>query len=165
MSLEFRDTTLYKALSIGSNDAASSVSKIVADGGAIRCQYCIARQFNKRQTDLTSPDEPDPTSPDTGTAMNIVELLFLVDRSTASQTVLKRLMEWFYELNTNTTFRRGYLGLLTQDNPDLDLKPIALAGYRLISFQMLPDIENPAVLQFLIRINFQGDHTELGAFP
>jgi len=84
--------------------------------------------------------------------------------STTSQAVLKTLMTWFYELNTNTTFRRGYLGLLTEDNPDLDLKPIALAGYRLISFQMLPDIENPAALQFLVRINFQGDHTELGAF-
>jgi len=164
MSLEFQDTTLYKALSIGSNDAASSVLKIVADGGAIRCQYCIAREFMKRQTDLTSPDEPDPTSPDTGTARNIVEILFLVDRSVASQAVLKTIMTFFYELNTNTTFRRGYLGLLTKDNPDLDLKPIALAGYRLISFQMLPDIENPAVLQFLVRINFQGDHTQLGAF-
>ena len=165
MSLAFRDCTLYKALSIANNTAAQSVSKIEALGGDIRCQYCIPRQFNKRQTDLTSPDEPDPTSPDTGTAMNIVEILFLVDRTTANQPVLTRLMEWFYELNTDPTFKRGFLGLLNQDNPQLDLKPIALAGYRLISFQMLPDIENSGVQQILVRINFQGDHTQLGAFP
>ncbi len=163
MSLDFEDLTLYKALSILNNTAAQSVDKIVTDDN-IKCQYCIPKNFTKRMADLTAPESTDPTTPDTGVAMNLVEILFQVDRSVADQVVLKKLMTWFYTPAEDKIFKRGFLGLLNTDNPELDLKPIALAGYRIITFLQIPDTEHPASQQFYVQLQFEGDHTQLGAF-
>ncbi len=163
MSLAFEDLTLYKALSIAQNTAAQSVDKIVTDTN-IKIQYCIPINFSKRQADLTAPESQDPATPDTGVGMNIVEILFQIDRGVAGQIVLDKLMTWFYTIAEDIVFKRGFLGLLNTDNPELDLKPIALAGYRIISFQQIPDTEHPASQQFKVHLQFQGDHTQLGAF-
>ncbi len=163
MSFAFGDLTLYKALSIAQNTAAQSTDKIVTSQ-TIKCQYCIPKNFTKRMADLTAPESPDPTTPDTGVAMNIVEILFQVDRGPANEIVLDKLMTWFYTPAEDSIFKRGFLGLLNDDNPELDLKPIALAGYRIISLQQIPDTENPASQQFLVQLQFEGDHTQLGAF-
>ena len=163
MSLAFEGLTLYRAASIANNTAAQSVDKIVT-GDNIKCQYCIPKQFVKRMSDLTAPEDVDPANPDTGVAINIIEIQFQVDRGVSSQSVIKTLTKWFYEIGENLVFKRGFLGLLNDDNPDFDLKPIALAGYRVISFQQIPDTENPASQQVIVQISFQGDHTQLGAF-
>ena len=163
MSFAFGDLTLYKALSIAQNDAASSTDKIVTSE-TIKCQYCIPKNFTKRMADLTAPESQDPATPDTGVAMNVVEILFQIDRGPANEIVLDKLMTWFYTPAEDAIFKRGFLGLLNDDNPELDLKPIALAGYRIITFQQIPDTENPASQQFLVQLQFEGDHTQLGAF-
>ncbi len=163
MSLAFEGLSLYRALSVASNTAAQSVDKIVTDTN-IKCQYVIPKSFTKRQADLTPPESPDPVNPDTGVGQAIVEILIQVNRGSASQTVEKKLVKWFFEKAENTTFKRGFLGLLSDDTPDLDLKPIEFAGYRIIHFHKIPDIEHPASQQFIIQLQFEGDHTQLGAF-
>ena len=163
MSLAFQNFGLYRALSVIANDLASSTDKI-EDSDEIKCQYVRPANFTKRQADLTPPEGIDPVNPDTGVGQSLVEILLQVDRGGTTQNVEKKLIKWFFEKAENTTFKRGFLGLLSDDDPDLDLKPIEFAGYRIVHFHRIPDTENPASQQFIIQLQFEGDHTQLGAF-
>lgn len=163
MSLDFETFGLYRAFSVAQNALADSIDKI-ENSAAIKCQYVRPANFTKRQADLTPPEGTDPVNPDTGIGQSVVEILLQVDRGTTSQAVEKTLIKWFFEKAENVTFRRGFLGLLSDDDPDLDLKPIQFAGYRIIHFHKIPETEHPASQQFIIWIQFEGDHTQLGAF-
>ena len=163
MSLAFETFGLYRALSVAQNALADSTDKI-ENSAAIKCQYVRPANFTKRQADLTPPEGIDPVNPDTGVGQSIVETLLQVDRGTASQAVEKTLIKWFFEKAENVTFKRGFLGLLSDDDPDLDLKPIQFAGYRIVHFHKIPETEHPASQQFIIHVQFEGDHTQLGAF-
>jgi len=163
MSLDFENFALYRALSVIANDAASSTDKI-EETAAIKCQYVRPANFTKRQADLTAPEAVDPVNPDTGVGQSVVEILLQVDRGPATQIVSEKLIRWFFEKAENVTFKRGFLGLLSGDFPELDLKPLEFAGYRIIHFHQIPETENPTSQQFIIHLQFEGDHTQLGAF-
>lgn len=163
MSLAFENFALYRAFSVAQNSAADSVDKIV-NSDEIKCQYVRPANFTKRQADLTPPEGVDPVNPDTGVGQSVVEILLQVDRGGTIQDVEKKLIKWFFEKAENPTFKRGFLGLLSDDDPDVDLKPIEFAGYRIVHFHRIPETENAASQQFIIQLQFEGDHTQLGAF-
>lgn len=160
----FESFTLYFALSLAQNTAAQATLKITnADG--IKLVYCIPTSFDKRQTDTSNAQSEDKTSPDTGTAKAGIELRFTQERNVApTVNVLKTLLDMFYQKTQDTDFRKARFGLLNDDNPELDVEPTAVGGYKFILFKQTPNPDKPALNDYTVQLDFIGDHTLLGAF-
>lgn len=164
MATAFEDFTLYFALSIANNDAASATLKISNIDG-IELVYCIPIDFTKRVTDTSNALALDKTEPDTGTGRAMVELQIVQDRTTVRTTNLLKLLEqMLFIKSSDATFRRGRFGLLNTDNPDLDAKPIKFGGYKFAGFKQVPNKDTPSLLVYNISLSFVGDHTILGGF-
>lgn len=160
----FEDFTLYYALSLINNDAASATLKFSNTDG-ISLVYCISNEFMKRVTDTSNALAVDKTEPDTGTGRSIIELQVTQSRETPpTVNLLKTLQEMFYIKSSDTTFRRGRFGLLNTDNPELDAKPIKFGGYKFMGFRQVPNKDAPALLTYNIQLSLVGDHTILGGF-
>ncbi len=160
----FESFTLYYALSLAQNDAASATLK-VSNVDGVKLIYCIPIDFTKRQTDTSNAQSEDKTSPDTGTARAGVELRFTQERNVAPTTnVVKTLMDMFYRRTQDVDFRKARFGLVNDDNPELDVEPTEVGGYKFISFKQEPNPDKPALLSYTIQLDFIGDHTLLGAF-
>lgn len=161
----FEDFTLYYAKSLAENTAALAVLKITNSDG-IKLLYCRPMDFAKRVTDTSNALSEDKTSPDTGTARNAIELRFSQERDTTPTTnVLKTLLQMFYLPTDDDVFRKARFGLLNADNPDLDVIPVALGGYKFTRFFQEPNPDTPALNLYIVQLDFVGDHTLLGAFP
>lgn len=164
MATAFGNFTLYYALSIAQNDAASAALKISNIDG-IELVYCIPDEFMKRVTDTSNALALDKTEPDTGSGRTIVELQIIQDRTTTRTTNLLKLLEqMFFIKSSDDSFRKGRFGLLNADNPDLDAKPIRLGGYKFAGFRQVPNKDTPSILIYNITLSFLGDHTILGGF-
>jgi hypothetical protein len=132
-------------------------------GEEIQLIYVIPSMFAKRQTDVSNALAVDPTSPDTGTAGSNVTIRFTQNRTvTPTVPVLAKLLAIFYKLQSDDNFEKGRIGLETSDNPELDCLPVALAGYKLISFKQEPNQDKPALLTYEVVLKFLGDNTKLG---
>jgi len=160
----FENFTLYYALSIVNNDAASATLKFSNTDG-IQLVYCIPNEFMKRVTDTSNALALDRTEPDTGTGRSIIELQVTQSRETTpSNNLLKTLLEMFYIKSSDNIFRRGRFGLINTDNPELDAKPIKFGGYKFMGYRQVPNKDAPALLTYNITLSFVGDHTILGGF-
>lgn len=163
----FEDFTLYVADTIAANKSSQGILTISNDTTELKLIYCIPRQFTKRQTDTSNAQAQDKTSPDTGTAKAGVELRFEQERKTTLSTttdVLAILLKMFYTIASTDVFRKARFGLISKDNPQLDVNPTAQAGYKFIDFQQEPNPDNPAIRIFTVQLEFIGDHTQLRAF-
>lgn len=161
---EFESFTLFFAKSLIENQAVNADLKISNTDG-IKLVYCIPIDFSKRQTDTSNAQSEDKTSPDTGTAKAGIEIRFNQDRAVApSVNVLKTLMDMFYKKTQDTDFRKARFGLANTDNPELDVEPTAVGGYKFINFKQIPNPDKPALNDYTVQLDFIGDHTLLGAF-
>jgi len=160
----FENFTLYFALSIAQNDAASATLKISNTDG-IEMVYCIPNDFMKRVTDTSNALALDKTEPDTGTGRAMVELQITQERGTVPTTnLLKLLQQMFFIKSSDTIFRRGRFGLLTDDNPELSAEPIKFGGYKFAGFKQIPNKDEPSRVKYNISLSFVGDHTILAGF-
>lgn len=160
----FEDFKLFYAKSLAQNSAADA-DLFIENSDGINLLYCNASEFTKRVVDTSNAQSEDKTSPDTGTAVNSVELRIAQDRSVApSVNVLKTLLEMFYQKSSDTDFRKARFGLENTDNPSLDLTPTANGGYKLFSIKADPNPDFPAIVKYTIILHLVGDHTLLGAF-
>jgi len=158
----FEDFTLYFALSIDDNAADDATLKISNTDG-IKLVYCIPDDFSKRVTDTSNALAIDKTEPDTGSGRIMVELQFTQSRETAPTVdVLKTLKEMFFLKSNDPTFRKGRWGLLNTDNPELNVEPVKFGGYKFAGFKQVPNKETPALLTYIVKLAFVGDHTILG---
>ena len=164
---QWENFTLYLAKDLTvpgtSNAAAASLLKITNDAW-IKLVYCGPVSFAKRVTDTSNATNIDRTSPDTGSASNTIELLVREERSEAGSTLLKNLIKMQFTKSDNLIFRKGAYGLLCDDNPELQCKPVLGGGYKFLGFYHIPDQNNPATQLFRIRLDFIGDHTILDAY-
>ena len=167
MVTAFENFTLYVAKDMTvpgtSNAAAASLLKISNDSH-IKLIYCAPVSFAKRVTDNSNAQNIDRSSPDTGTASNQIELLIREDREDTGSDLLKKLMQMHWTKSDNDIFRFGVFGLLADDNPELNVKPTELGGYKWLGFWCQPNQDNPATQLFRIRLDYLGDHAILGAF-
>ena len=155
MSEEFSTFTLTQQGS--SNTIGTAISGVNLD-------YCIAKNFSKKRTDVTGVQSGTPIHPDTGPAGAFVEIQTTLDRSVSDVAMLATLITWYGTQNTNSTFKRGFLSLINTDNPELNLTTAtATAGYRLIQFEQLDPIDFKGRQVYRILIQFSGDTTQLGA--
>jgi len=130
---------------------------------AIKLIYVIPAQFRKRATDVSEALAVDPSSPDTGTAMSDVIIRFVQQREEAlTSPVLSDLIDMFYVKSSDNDFEKGRFGLENKDNPELDCLPVALAGYKFISFKQEPNQDKTALQTWEVTLKFLGDHTKLG---
>lgn len=160
---------LWYAKSIASNSFASAddgfkLQNTTTTDKARSLIYCNPLMFAKRQTDTSNALAVDPTSPDTGTGMSDVILKFTEGRTAAlgTSTALKILINFFYNKSSDPIFKKGRFGLENTDNPDLDVLPLATAGYKFINFRQEPNPSAAGLLTYLVQLKFLGDHTKLG---
>jgi len=160
---------LWYALSIANNafSQAAATRRIenvtTPTGEEISLIYCLPNPFAKRATDTSEALAVDPTSPDTGTGSSNIIIRFTQKREgTPTIPVLAKLLEMFYLKSSDDIFLKGRFGLENTDNPQLDVLPLATAGYKFLSFKQEPNQNNPALMIYELTLKFVGDHTKLG---
>lgn len=164
MSEEFAEFAIWEALSLAQPDKASSTNKIESSS-TIQLDYCIPQLWTKKRTDITGVQEDEDVHPDTGPAGGFVELQVTLDRSIALPLFLKTLLSFYGKQNTNSDFKRGFLGLENADNPALDLVPSAAIGYRMVQFGVINPIDYKSKQIYRILLQFGGRAITLPIFP
>ena len=164
MSEEFTNFAIWQALSLAQPSKADSTVKIESSSD-IRLDYGIPQLWTKRRTDITGVQETEDVHPDTGPAGGFVELQVTIDRGVSLPEFLKTLLRWYGTQNTNSDFKRGFLGLENADNPALDLVPSATIGYRLIQFGIISPIDYKGKQTYRILLQFGGSALSLPVFP
>ena len=145
-------------------DATARIQNLTSPvGEAVSLMYVIPSSFAKRVTDVSNALAVDPTAPDTGTGQSNVIVRFVQKREvTPTIPVLPKLLEIFYNLQSDDDFQKGRMGLESTDNPELDCLPIATAGYKMLSFKQEPNQNFPAVQIWEVVLKFVGDNSKLG---
>ena len=153
-----------KSLTDNTSDKADNFLHIT-NADQISLRYVRPSTFAKRVTDVSNIQSQDKKAPDTGNAINGVELQFAYDRTTAASiTPLKKLINMWFRRGTDDNFRDARFGLTSTDSPELNANPSANAGYRLMNFEQLPNSDTPGVLLYLVQLQFLGDHTKLNGW-
>lgn len=150
----------YDSFTLSEQGGSASIS---TDTDGIHLDYCIAKIFSKKRTDVTGVQSDEPISPDTGPAGAFVEIQVTLDRSSSTVSMLSTLITWYSTQNTNSTYKRGFLSLENEDNPELDLEASAIAGYRLVQFEQLDPMDFKGRQIYRILLQFSGDTDELGS--
>ena len=153
----FEILQIWQADSLALPDFDDATIKFENDD-QIKLDYCIPQLWAKKRTETTGVQDEQDVHPDTGPAGGFVEIQFTADRSTPlTQNFLSVLLKWYGTQNTNSDFKRGFLGLINTDNPQLDItEPQAFLGYRLVQFQQINPLEFPARQIFRIQLQFGG---------
>lgn len=161
----FQNFRLYYAKSLTENEP-DDADLFIDNTGGVSLLSCIPSEFSKRQTDTSNALAVDKTSPDSGTAADMVQLRIAIQRETApSKSILKVLMQMFYLKTDDDDFRKARFGLTNTDNPELDVEPTANGGYKFIGFKQEPNQDTPGLIVYVIDLDYIGDHNLLGAFP
>ncbi len=164
MSQEFADFAIWQAASLGDPSLSGATYKI-ENSSQIQLHYCIPKRFDKKITDITGVQSDENVHPDTGPAGAFVELQIQIDRSTSSPEFLKTLLRWFGTQNTDSDFKRGFLGLANDDNPELDLVPAATLGYKVVHFGQIDPIDFKSRQIYQVLLQFGGRALDLPVFP
>lgn len=144
MSQEFIELKLWIAKTLGDPSfAGADADKKFQNDSQIKLDYCIPSLFVKKRTDTTGVQSDQDVHPDTGPAGAMVEVQFTVDRQVSQvQDFLSVLIKFYGTQNSNSDFKRGFLGLINGDNPQLDIpSPSASLGYKLVQFQQIDPID------------------------
>ena len=93
----------------------------------------------------------------------MVEIQFTVDRSTTlSQDFLSTLIKMYGIQNTDSDFKRGFIGLVNSDNPQLSIPtPNATLGYKMVQFEQIDAIDYKARQIYRVLLQLQGKATDL----
>jgi len=161
----FEDFTLYYADSIANNKASQAAAgfRIKSGENNIKLVYCIPDEFAKRVTDTSNALAIDKTEPDTGSGRIMVEVQFTQSRETTpTLNALGILENMFFIKSNDPAFRKGRFGLLNTDNPELNVEPVKFGGYKFAGFKQIPNKDNPALLTYVVKLSFVGDHDILG---
>lgn len=158
----FEVLQIWQAASIASPSFGDATIKF-ENNSQIKLDYCVPSLWVKKRTDVTGVQDEQDVHPDTGPAGGFVEIQFTVDRTNVlTQDFLSVLLKWYGTQNTNSDFKRGFLGLTNGDNPQLDITlPSALLGYRLIQFQQINPIDFQARQIYRIMLQLGGKATDL----
>ena len=164
MSEEFADVAIWQAASLIDPSLVGATYKI-ENSAQIHLHYCIPKRWDKKLTDVTGVQSDEDVHPDTGPAGGFVELQIQLDRSASSPEFLKTLLRWYGTQNTDSDFKRGFLGLSNDDNPELDLVPAALLGYRIVHFGQIDPVDFKSRQIYQILLQFGGPALSLPVFP
>lgn len=164
MSEEFADFALWQAKTLIDPSLGNADFKIETSA-LIFLHYCVPKRWDKKITDVTGVQNEEDVHPDTGPAGGFVELQIQLDRSASTPEFLKTLLRWYGTQNTDSDFKRGFLGLANDDNPELDLVPAALLGYKLVHFGQIDPIGFKARQLYQILLQFGGRALDLPVFP
>lgn len=159
---EFAKLQLWqaKSLVLPTFDNADDTRKFESND-ILRLDYCIPLKWSKKRTDTTGVQSEENVHPDTGPAGALVEIQFTVDRKVAlgenDQNFLQTLILIYATQNTNSDFRRGFLGLINTDNPELDVTTVtATLGYRLLDFGQIDPIDFKARQKYRVVLQLLG---------
>lgn len=164
MSQEFASFQLWIAKSLAQNTFAQADSdKKFENDTQIKLDYCVPKQFVKKRTDVTGVQSDQDVHPDTGPAGAFVEIQFTVDRKVAQlQDFLSALIKMYGIQNTNSEFKRGFIGLTNTDNPQLDVTtPSGTLGYRLVEFGQIDPIDYKARQIYRVLLQLAGKAIDL----
>jgi len=168
MTTAFEEFSFWYAESLGANtaDDQTDLKLKLTNGTQISLIYVRPGPFAKRQTDTSNAQAQDKKAPDTGNAVNQVEIQIAYDRKEGDidPTPLTTLLNMWYLRGNDEDFRDGRFGLESTDAPELNANPVSNGGYRIMNFEQIPNRDDPGVLVYTIQIQFLGDHTILGAF-
>jgi len=162
MAEEFATLQLWQAASIGSPTFGDALdTRKFENTTTLKLDYCIPLKWSKKRTDTTGVQSEENVHPDTGPAGALVEIQFTVDRKIAlgagDQNFLQTLILIYATQNTNSIFRRGFLGLINSDNPELNVTtPTATLGYRLLDFGQIDPIDFKSRQKYRVLLQLEG---------
>jgi len=164
MSEEFATFQLWIAKSLASPlFSGADTDKRFQNDSQIVLDYCIPKQFSKKRTDVTGVQSDQNVHPDTGPAAALVEIQFTVDRgSVLTQDFLSTLIKMYGIQNTDSDFRRGFIGMSNSDNPQLSIpSPSATLGYKMIQFEQIDPIDYKGRQIYRVLLQLQGKAIDL----
>ena len=164
MSEEFATFQIWIAASLGSPTfGAADANKKFENDSQIKLDYVIPKQFAKKRTDVTGVQSDQNVHPDTGPAAALVELQFTVDRSNIlTQDFLTALINMYGIQNTDSDFKRGFIGLINSDNPQLNITtPSSTLGYKMVQFEQIDPIDYKARQIYRVLLQLGGKATDL----
>jgi len=167
MAEEFATFQLWQATSLalpGFGDALDT--RKFQNTTTLKLDYCIPLKWSKKRTDTTGVQSEENVHPDTGPAGALVEIQFTVDRKVApaptAQNFLQTLILIYATQNTNSIFRRGFLGLVNTDNPELNVTtPTAKLGYRLLEYGQIDPIDFKSRQKYRVLLQLEGKASTL----
>lgn len=163
MSSSFSTLKLWEAKDAAEPGFGDAINKI-ENSASLKLDYCIAKRFSKRRTDVTGVQSDEDVHPDTGGGGAFVEIQVTLDRTTATPSLLIPLMRWYGTININSDFKRGFLGLENADNPELDLIPGDKLGYRLVDFAQVDPNDNHGRQVYQILLQHGGRMLDMPIF-
>ena len=163
MSAEFATLQIWIASGIGTPSfAQADANKKFQNDTQIQLEYCIPKQFVKKRTDVTGVQSDQDVHPDTGPAGGLIEIQFVVDRSSVVvQDFLTALINFYGIQNTNSDFKRGFIGLTNSDNPQLNITPSEFLGYKLVQFEQIDPIDFKARQIYRVLLQLGGKAIDL----
>jgi len=164
MSQEFATLQIWIAASLGSATFAQADSnKKFENDAQIKLDYCSPQLWVKKRTDVTGVQSDEDVHPDTGPAGAFVEIQFTVDRSNVlAQDFLSALIHMYGIILTDNEFKRGRIGLINSDNPQLDIiTPTATLVYKLVQFQEIDPIDYKSRQIFKVVLQLAGKAVNL----
>lgn len=151
MSQEFSSFKIWEAKNIEENTYEQSDYKF-ENTDQIQLDYCIARNYTKRQTDTTGVESVDGNYPDTGPAAAFIDIQLTILRTESTPAFINNLLRWYYQIQTAIPFIRGNLGLENTDNPFLNVVPVANKGYKLSEFKQVTAQDYKGKQMYLITL-------------
>ena len=164
MSEEFATFQLWIAKSLASPlFSGADADKKFENDSQIVLDYCIPKQFSKKRTDVTGVQSDQNVHPDTGPAAALVEVQFTVNRgSVLVQDFLSVLIKMYGIQNTDSDFRRGFIGMDNSDNPQLSIpSPSATLGYKMVQFEQIDAIDFKSRQIYRVLLQLQGKAIDL----
>ena len=164
MSESFSAFGLWQAASLTSPGLADATYKI-QNSSTVKLVYCAPKSMDKKRTDVTGVQSDVNVHPDTGPAGLTVEIMLAIDRGAADQlSILTNLLRWYGTQNTNNVFKRGFLGLSSDDNNPLNVTPTATLGYKLIHAEQTNPVDYKSRQMFTILLQLGGRVLDMPIF-
>ena len=117
-----------------------------------------------RRTDVGSPDNQAPTSPDTGLIPPAYELEFMIDERVNDTKMIARLQKFMFGDKITDDFPKGRFGLRYDAKSYLDIVPLGTGnafGLKLLHFEFDDDIQWGGLVHCKATLQFSGNPAAL----
>ena len=148
---------IFRVDSVGGNESNSP--KIEFDPTSqSHCTRLVVNNRN-RDSNLTSPYSNDIERPYVGIEGSVIELDLLFDERLSTADNIQKLFDWYYDGDdTPEDMPKGRFGLRYDLRPELDCRPSATAGYKILSFALTQGANVKTVTTAKLTLAFDGDY-------
>ena len=128
---------IYRISSVGQTESSVSDAEKIEFGEGQAEPMSINVSIVKKNTNLTSPYTDNAEKPDVGIEGTIVKINIYFDENLQTAPEIEKLFNWTHDTeDTTVNFRKGRIGLRYDYRPEVNTRPTANAGYKILDFSI-----------------------------